>query len=59
MEHGQSEGAFRRNLHPQLVAKAVFGILDEMVTSWVLSEKDYVLADQSEQVADLVLNGLL
>jgi TetR/AcrR family fatty acid metabolism transcriptional regulator len=59
VEHGQSEGVFRRNLHPQLVAKAVFGVLDEMVTSWVLSEKDYALADQAPQVADLVLNGLL
>jgi|SRR5438128_1878406 len=59
MEQGQNEGAFRRNLHPQLVAKAVFGVLDEMVTSWVLSEKEYALADQADQVADLVLNGLL
>jgi len=59
VEQGQSDGAFRRNLHPQLVAKAVFGILDEMVTSWVLSEKEYALADQADQVADLVLNGLL
>jgi len=30
-----------------------------MVTSWVLSEKDYTPADQSEQVADFVLTGLL
>ncbi|HVS31844.1 MAG TPA: TetR/AcrR family transcriptional regulator [Thermoanaerobaculia bacterium] len=59
VEHGQSEGVFRRNLHPQLVAKAVFGVLDEMVTSWILSEKDYSLGDQSEQVADLILTGLL
>jgi TetR/AcrR family transcriptional regulator, fatty acid metabolism regulator protein len=59
VEQGQTEGVFRRNLHPQLVAKAVFGILDEMVTSWVLSEKDYVLVDQADQVADLVLAGLL
>src|SRR2546428_12364168 len=59
VEQGQTEGVFRRNLHPQLVAKAVFGILDEMVTSWVLSEKDYALADQADPVADLVLNGLL
>src|SRR5437660_7986372 len=59
VEHGQSEGVFRRNLHPQLVAKAVFGILDEMVTSWVLSEKDYALGDQSDQIADLILTGLL
>jgi TetR/AcrR family fatty acid metabolism transcriptional regulator len=59
VEHGQTEGVFRRNLHPQLVAKAVFGVLDEMVTSWILSDKDYALADQSDQVADLILTGLL
>ncbi|MEO8035829.1 MAG: TetR/AcrR family transcriptional regulator [Acidobacteriota bacterium] len=59
VEHGQSEGVFRRTLHPQLVAKSVFGILDELVTSWMLSEKDYSLAEQADQVADLLLNGLL
>ena len=59
IEQGQAEGAFRRNLHPQLVAKSLFGILDEMVTSWILSEKDYTLADQAEQIADLILTGLL
>jgi TetR/AcrR family transcriptional regulator, fatty acid metabolism regulator protein len=57
--HGQSEGVFRRTLHPQLVAKAIFGILDEMVTSWILSEKDHSLEDQADQIADLVLTGLL
>jgi len=59
VEQGQSDGTFRRNLHPQLVAKAIFGVLDEMVTSWVLSEKEYALGDQAKQVADLILNGLL
>ena len=57
--HGQGEGVFRRTLHPQLVAKAIFGILDEMVTSWILSEKDHSLEDQADQIADLVLTGLL
>lgn len=59
VENGQNEGAFRRNLNPQLAAKAVFGIVDEMVTSWMLSEKESNLADQADGVADLVLNGLL
>jgi len=59
VEGGQNEGAFRRNLHPQLVAKAVFGIVDEMVTSWMLSEKESNLADQADAIADFVLNGLL
>jgi TetR/AcrR family fatty acid metabolism transcriptional regulator len=59
VERGQLDGAFRRNIHPQLVAKAIFGVLDEMVTSWMLSEKDYDLTAQAEQVADLMLTGLL
>ena len=59
VEQGQAAGVFRRTLHPQLVAKALFGILDEMVTSWILSEKEYDLPEQAEQLADLVLTGLL
>jgi TetR/AcrR family fatty acid metabolism transcriptional regulator len=59
VEHGQAEGVFRRNLHPTLVAKSVFGILDEMVTSWILSEKEHALADQADPIADLILTGLL
>jgi hypothetical protein len=34
-------------------------VLDEMVTSWMLSEKDYDLAAHAEEVADLLLTGLL
>jgi TetR/AcrR family transcriptional regulator, fatty acid metabolism regulator protein len=59
VEQGQADGVFRRTLHPQLVAKALFGVLDEMVTSWVLSDKEYALADQADGVADFVLNGVL
>ena len=59
VEQGQNDGVFRRNLHPQLVAKAIFGILDEMVTSWVLSEKEYALEEHAEPIADLLLTGLL
>ena len=59
IEHGQSDGSFRRTIHPQLGAKAVFGILDEMVTSWILSEKAYDLSAQSDQISELILTGLL
>lgn len=59
VEYGQQEGTFRRNVHPRLVANAIFGVLDEMVTTWILSEKEYDPAASSEQVADLILTGLL
>ncbi len=55
---GQDSGAFRRRVHPQLVAKSIFGILDEAVTSWILSEKAYDLAEQSDQLAMLILEGV-
>ena len=58
IERGQAAGAFRASLHPQLVAKSIFGILDELVTSWILSEKEYDLASQAPHVADFVLRGL-
>lgn len=58
VEEGQTVGAFRSNISAQLVAKSMFGILDEMVTSWILSEKDYRLDEQSDAVADLILHGL-
>ena len=39
VEQGQDEGAFRPELDPVFVAKAIFGVLDEMATDWVLSRQ--------------------
>lgn len=58
IEEGQRRGSFRSELNPQLAAKAIFGILDEMVTSWILSEKEYVLETQAAAVAEIVLRGI-
>ena len=37
---GQATGAFRAGPEPLLVAKAIFGILDEMATDWILSHRN-------------------
>lgn len=58
VEEGQKLQTFRTGVHPQMAAKAIFGVLDEMVTSWVLSEKDTPLADAADQVAEMLLGGL-
>lgn len=58
VEAGQTSGAFRGDVHAQVAAKAIFGALDEMVTSWVLSDKVYRLEESAEQVAEFVLRGL-
>ena len=57
IEEGQAEGSLRAELPRKLVAKAFFGVLDEMVTSWVVSNKDYELAALAGPVVDLLLQG--
>lgn len=58
VEEGQRRGTFRRDVSPLLVAKAVFGVLDEMATDWVLSRRPRDLSAEAAQVADLILRGL-
>jgi TetR/AcrR family fatty acid metabolism transcriptional regulator len=54
---GQREGSLRPELPRKLVAKAFFGALDEMVTSWMLGRRQYALADLAAPVVDLFLHG--
>ncbi len=55
---GQRTGVFRADLEPLLAAKAVFGVLDEMATDWILSARNTRLEAKAPLVADLLLGGL-
>jgi TetR/AcrR family fatty acid metabolism transcriptional regulator len=57
IEHGQKSGALRPDLPRKLVSKAFFGILDELVTSWILGRRDYDLGQMAEPVVELFLHG--
>ena len=54
----QDAGVFRADLNATLAAKAIFGALDEMVTNWVLSNRDHRLVDDADPVIDLLVNGM-
>jgi TetR/AcrR family fatty acid metabolism transcriptional regulator len=58
VREGQRAGVFRRELSDKIVANCFFGALDEMVTSWVLSEHDYPLAGAADAVVDVILQGM-
>ena len=58
VREGQHAGAFRRELSDKIVANCFFGALDEMVTSWMLSEHDYPLAGAADAVVDVILQGM-
>lgn len=57
-EQGQRAGVFRANLNPKLVAKVLFGALDEMATNWILSRHRYKLAPMADTVLDIILDGV-
>jgi len=56
---GQQKGIFRSDLNPTVCAKILFGALDEMVTNWILSKKNYPLVPVSETVISVFFNGVL
>ena len=58
IEEGQRRGVFRSGLNTKIVAKVLFGALDEMATNWVLSHKRYSLVSTAEPVLDVFLNGI-
>jgi TetR/AcrR family fatty acid metabolism transcriptional regulator len=58
IEEGQRAGVFRPELNAKVVAKILFGALDEMATNWILSERRYKLAPMAEQVLDVFLKGI-
>jgi TetR/AcrR family fatty acid metabolism transcriptional regulator len=58
IREGQREGVFRPELDAALTAKAVFGILDEMATDWVLSRRNVRLGVKTGRIADFILGGL-
>lgn len=58
VREGQRLGLFRPDLSDKIAANCFFGALDEMVTSWVLSDHDYPLGGAAEAVVDVILRGM-
>lgn len=58
IEDGQARGVFRKSLSARTAAKVFFGALDEMATNWILSRRRYALAQQADEVVDLIVGGL-
>lgn len=55
---GKANGEFRSDLPEKIAVNCFFGAIDEMVTSWVLSEEDYPLAHVADPVLDILLSGM-
>ena len=58
VEDGQQAGVFRDDVKPVVAAKILYGALDEMVTNWILSKKQYALAPMAEEVLKTYFGGM-
>ncbi|MEP7214540.1 MAG: TetR/AcrR family transcriptional regulator [Acidobacteriota bacterium] len=56
---GQKSGVFTKEIKPVICAKILYGALDEMVTNWILSKKQYPLAPMADEVIKLFFGGIL
>jgi TetR/AcrR family fatty acid metabolism transcriptional regulator len=58
IREGQESSTFRKQVSDTIVANCFFGALDAMVTSWLLSERDYPLASAAPKLVDVILSGI-
>ena len=58
LEKGVQEGTFRADLDIKLTRLLIFGAMDEVVTSWLISGRKYSLSAQVEKTVEFFLRGL-
>ena len=55
---GQEIGVFSRDVQARFVARALFGMLDELALEWATSAQDAEMTALCDQAISLVVNGL-
>jgi len=62
LREGQEAGLFRHELSVTVSAHCFFGAVDEIVTTWILSDRehdrDYHLSSLADSIVDIVLKGI-
>jgi TetR/AcrR family fatty acid metabolism transcriptional regulator len=62
VREGQEAGSFRTDISVTMAAHCFFGSLDEIVTTWILSDhdrdRDYHLSSLTDSVVSIILKGL-
>lgn len=58
VEQGQNEGTIRHNIPIHLVKQYLIGAVDEVITTWLYSSREYQLASMAEPLVDLFINGI-
>jgi TetR/AcrR family fatty acid metabolism transcriptional regulator len=59
IEEGQESGVFRRDINPGLATNVVFGAVDELVMSWVLTDQEGDLTRHVDPILGILTRGML
>ncbi len=59
IKEGKEQGVFRKDINESIVKRVIFGAVDEVITTWVVSSKEYDLTSVYEPLTDVLLKGLL
>lgn len=60
VEEGQQQGVFRAHLDSRLVARALFGALDEVLLQLALARKPPSdVTDEAHQIAEMIIDGIV
>ncbi len=58
VEHGRRDGSFQKELPIRLVTHLIFGTLDEVVSTWVMSGMKYNLVSLTDPLIGLFTKGI-
>ena len=58
VELGQQEGGVRKDLYVGLVKRFILGAVDEVINTWLHSEKEYDLVSMADPLVDLFVRGI-
>ena len=58
VELGQQEGRIRKDLYVGLVKRFVLGGVDEVINTWLHSEKEYDLVSMADPLVELFIRGI-
>jgi TetR/AcrR family fatty acid metabolism transcriptional regulator len=56
---GQQSGELRRDVDPQLIARSLFGALDEIALSWLMKKEKFDLQRAAADLEKLFVDGLV
>lgn len=58
IKEGQEEGLIRKDVNIFIIRQLTLGILEHMVTRWLLKSEKYDLLEHYHEVSDLIIHGI-